>query len=207
MRLKLWTCSHKIMKIKKYFSTLLCIVSLAVQAQRGVRIAYIDMDVILSKNEEFKTANQLLDEKIAHWKEEIEVKKLQLKRIEDQFAVEKILLTPELIADRELEIKDFSSEVVSLQEKRFGPNGDMMIQKNQLLKPIQDQILSIVQDIAKERKYDFVFDRSSDIIMLYSAKNYDISELVLRRIQVQERIKERKEKINSAKKVLDDVSN
>ena len=64
-----------------------------------------------------------------------------------------------------------------------------------------------VQDIAKERKYDFVFDRSSDIIMLYSAKNYDISDLVLRRIQVQERIKERQEKINSAKKVLDDVSN
>ena len=195
------------MKTKIYFSTLLCLIFLAVSAQRGARIAYIDMDFILNKNKEFKTANQLLDEKIAQWKEEIEVKKLQLKRIEYQFAVEKILLTPELIADRELEIKDFASEVVSLQEKRFGPKGDMIIQKNQLLKPVQDQILSIVQDIAKERKYDFVFDRSSDIIMLYSAKNYDISDLVLRRIQVQERIKERKEKINSAKKVLDAVSN
>ncbi|OUW76938.1 MAG: hypothetical protein CBD72_02580 [Flavobacteriaceae bacterium TMED212] len=195
------------MKTKIYFSTLLCLIFLAVNAQRGARIAYIDMDFILNKNKEFKTANQLLDEKIAQWKEEIEVKKLQLKRIEYQFAVEKILLTPELIADRELEIKDFASEVVSLQEKRFGPNGDMIIQKNQLLKPVQDQILSIVQDIAKERKYDFVFDRSSDIIMLYSSKNYDISSLVIRRIQVQERIKERKEKINSAKKVLDEVSN
>ena len=149
----------------------------------------------------------MLDEKITQWKKEIEVKKLQLKSIEDQFAVEKILLTPELIADRELEIKDFVAEVVSLQEKRFGPNGDMMIQKNQLLKPVQDQILSIVQDIAKERKYDFVFDRSSDVIMLYSAKNYDISELVLRRIQMQERIKERKEKLNSAKEILDGASN
>ena len=195
------------MKTKIYFSTLLCLIFLSVSAQRGARIAYIDMDFILNKNKEFKTANQLLDEKIAQWKEEIEVKKLQLKRIEYQFAVEKILLTPELIADRELEIKDFASEVVSLQEKRFGPKGDMIIQKNQLLKPVQDQILSIVQDIAKERKYDFVFDRSSDIIMLYSAKNYDISALVLRRIQVQERIKERKEKINSAKKILDEVSN
>ena len=195
------------MKTKIYFSTLLCLIFLSVSAQRGARIAYIDMDFILNKNKEFKTANQLLDEKIAQWKEEIEVKKLQLKRIEYQFAVEKILLTPELIADRELEIKDFASEVVSLQEKRFGPKGDMIIQKNQLLKPVQDQILSIVQDIAKERKYDFVFDRSSDIIMLYSSKNYDISSLVLRRIQVQERINERKEKINSAKKVLDEVSN
>ena len=106
-----------------------------------------------------------------------------------------------------MEIKDFASEIVSLQEKIFGPNGDMMIQKNQLLKPVQDQVLSIVQDIAKERKYDFVFDRSSDIIMLYSAKNYDISDLVLRRVQAQERIKERKEKINSANKVIDRVSN
>ena len=195
------------MKIKLFLTAVLCLLSLAVHAQRGARIAYIDMDVILSKNKEFRTANQLLDEKITQWKKEVELKKIQLKRLEDQFAVEKILLTPELISDREMEIKDFASEIVSLQEKRFGPNGDMMIQKNQLLKPLQDQVLSIVQDIAKERKYDFVFDRSSDIIMLYSAKNYDISDLVLRRIQAQERIKERKEKINSANKVIDRVSN
>ena len=192
------------MKLKLFLTLVLCFLYFSIHAQRGTRIAYIDMDVILSKNKEFRTANQLLDEKITQWKKEVELKKIQLKRLEDQFAVEKILLTPELISDRELEIKDFASEIVSLQEKRFGPNGDMMIQKNQLLKPVQDQVLSIVQDIAKERKYDFVFDRSSDIIMLYSAKNYDISELVLRRIQAQERIKERK--INSAKKVSGKVN-
>ena len=192
------------MKLKLFLTLFLCFLYFSIHAQRGTRIAYIDMDVILSKNKEFRTANQLLDEKITQWKKEVELKKIQLKRLEDQFAVEKILLTPDLISDRELEIKDFASEIVSLQEKRFGPNGDMMIQKNQLLKPVQDQVLSIVQDIAKERKYDFVFDRSSDIIMLYSAKNYDISELVLRRIQAQERIKERK--INSAKKVLGKVN-
>jgi len=195
------------MKKKILLTIVLCSISLAVQAQRGARIAYIDMDVILNKNKEFRTSNQLLDEKITQWKKEIELKKFQLKQIEDQFAVEKILLTPELIVDREMEIRDFASEVVSLQEKRFGPNGDMMIQKNQLLKPVQDQVLSIVQDIAKERKYDFVFDRSSDIIMLYSSKNYDISDLVLKRIQAQERIKERKEKINFTNKIKDRVNN
>ena len=186
---------------------ILFVIPSILHGQRGARIAYIDMDVILNKNKEFSTANMLLDEKISQWKKEIELKKIKLKQIQDQFTVEKIILTPELIEDRELEIRDFASEIVSLQEKRFGPNGDMMIQKNQLFKPVQDQVLSIVQDVAKERKYDFVFDRSSDIIMLYSAKNYDISDLVLRRIQVQERIKERKEKINSANKVIDRVSN
>ena len=190
------------MKIISKLIFIIYLLPLAIHAQRGARIAYIDMDVILSKNKEFSTANNLLDEKISQWKKEIELKKIKLKQIQDQFVVEKILLTPEMIDDRELEIKDFASEIISLQEKRFGPNGDMIIQKNQLLKPLQDQILSIVQVLAKERKYDFVFDRSSNIIMLYSAKNYDISDLVLKRIQAQERIKERKEKINSAKKLI-----
>ena len=85
------------------------------------------------------------------------------------------------------------------QKKIFGSEGLYFLKKKELIKPVQDQVLSIVQDVAKERKYDFVFDRSSDIIMLYSAKNYDISDLVLKRIQLQERIKERKEKISSLK--------
>ena len=85
------------------------------------------------------------------------IKKIKLKQIQDQFVVEKILLTPELIDDRELEIKDFASEIISLQEKRFGPNGDMIIQKNQLLKPLQDQILSIVQVLAKRTEIRLCF--------------------------------------------------
>ena len=74
------------MKIKLFLSAILCTLAFAAMAQRGARIAYIDMDVILSKNKEFSTASQLLDEKIAQWKKEIELKKIQLKRIEDQFA-------------------------------------------------------------------------------------------------------------------------
>ena len=42
--------------------------SMTIHAQRGARIAYIDMDVILSKNKEFITANRLLDEKLPNGK-------------------------------------------------------------------------------------------------------------------------------------------
>ena len=52
--------------------------------------------------------------------------------------------------------------------------------------------MSAVRDIAKEKRYDFIFDRSSDLVMLYSTKNYDISQLVLRKINIQERNKARK---------------
>ena len=169
------------------------------QAQRGVRIAYIDMNIILDNIDEYQKANALLNDRIVEWKKEIELKKIQLQQYENQLEAERILLTPELITDRELEIKDFATEIIALQEKRFGPKGDRIIQRNKLIKPIQDQVLAIVQDIAKERKYDFVFDRSADVVMLYSSKNYDISDLVLKRINRQEKIKARKERLEAIK--------
>lgn len=168
-------------------------------AQRGVKLAYIDMDEILENVEEYKTAATLLDKNVANWKKDIELKKMELKGREEQLQAEKVLLTQELIEDRKLELQLFRSEIIDLQTKYFGPTGDYIQQKNNLLKPIQDQVLSIVRQIAQERKYDFVFDRSSDLVMLYSAKNYDISSLVLQRINAQERIKARKKQIEERK--------
>ncbi len=190
--------------MKKVYSSIFLILTIIIsaQAQKPTRIGYVDMNVVLNKNNNYKASQKILDEKIEQWRKEIELRKIKLKQIQDQFQTEKILLTPELIADRELEIKIFADEIISLQEKRFGPDGDMVLERNMLLKPLQDQVLTIVQEIAKEKKYDFIFDRSSDLIMLYSAKNYDISDLVIKRIELQERIKNRNEKIQAAKKVI-----
>lgn len=171
-------------------------------AQRGTRVGYIDMDIILQNISEYKKASLLLDQKIEEWKKEIELKKIELEQLQDQLNAERVLLTPELIADRELEIKDFAGEVVSLQEKRFGPRGDRITQRDRLLKPIQDQVLTVVRTIAKERKYDYIFDRSADVVMLYSSKIYDISDLVLKRINAQQKRKARNEKLKAIKEKL-----
>ena len=178
---------------------LICVLSQFVSAQRGVRLAYIDMDEILENVDEYATASQLLEQNVEEWKKEIEVKKMELKGREEQLQAEKVLLTPELIEDRQTELDIFRKEVVDLQRKFFGPNGQYINQKNKLLKPIQDQVLSIVRQIAQERKYDFVFDRSSDLVMLYSSKNYDISSLVLQRINTQKRLNARKKELEERK--------
>ena len=73
-------------------------------------------------------------------------------------------------------------------QKRFGAEGDWLIQEKILIQPIQDEVLAIVQKIAEKNKFDFIFDKSSAIIMLYSEKKYDISELVLKSILRQEKI-------------------
>lgn len=186
-------------KIKFLFIVFISIISIPTFAQKGTRVGYIDMNIILKKIDEYNKASTLLDKNIEKWKKEIELKKIQLSQYEDQLNTERILLTPELINDRELEIKDFASEIINLQEKRFGPKGDMIIQRSKLIQPVQDQVLSVVKQIAEEKKYDFIFDRSSSLTMLYSAKIYDISELVIKRINRQQRIQNRKDQIEKLK--------
>ena len=181
--------------------------SLMVSGQRGTKVGYIDMAFILETVDEYNKASNLLDKNIENWKKEIELKKLELEQIQDQLNAERIIFTPELINDREMEIQDFASEIIRLQEKRFGPSGDMIIQRSKLMQPLQDQVMTIVKQVAEENKYDFIFDRSSTATMLYSAKNYDISDLVIKRINRQQKIQKRRDQIEALKSKASSLKN
>ena len=189
------------MNFKLAFTLLCFIISTQSFAQKGVRIAYIDFNKIIEEIGDYKEAIKNLEAKAENWNKEIGIKKMELKSMEDQLNSEKFLLTSELIKDRQEELDIYREDVFNLQNKYFGINGNYINQKNKLIKPIQDRILSVVREIAIEKKFDFVFDRSSDLIMLYSQKNYDISELVLRKINNQEKIKNRKEEIERRKQI------
>lgn len=189
------------MNFKLTFTLLCFIISTQSFAQKGVRIAYIDFNKIIEEIGDYKEAIKNLEAKAENWNKEIGIKKMELKSMEDQLNSEKFLLTSELIKDRQEELDIYREDVFNLQNKYFGINGNYINQKNKLIKPIQDRVLSVVREIAIEKKFDFVFDRSSDLIMLYSQKNYDISELVLRKINNQEKIKNRKEEIERRKQL------
>lgn len=147
---------------------------------KGTKIGYIDMEYILQNVTDYTEAKSQLDQKAQKWKQEIEVKKIEVSKLKDALKAEKALLTKELIDERETEIKFLENEMIDYQQKRFGPNGDLIQQKIVLSKPIQDQVFTAIQDIAERLKYDFIFDKSSDLTMLFTAKRFDISEQVLR---------------------------
>ena len=151
-------------------------------SQRGVRIGYVDMEYILENVEEYRDASEQLETKVQKWKIEIEQKLSVVAQMKKDLMAEKVLLTDELIAEREEEIQILEKEVLDYQQDRFGPQGDLVMQKQLLIQPIQDQVFNEVQQIGANKKYDFIFDKSADVVMLYSEKRHDISELVLRGI-------------------------
>ena len=170
--------------MKKFFlSIIIFTVAFQGNAQaKGVKIGYIDMDYILEKVPDYREASIQLEQKAQKWKQDIEIKKNEIVKLKEGLKTEKALLTKELVDERDEEIKFLESELLDYQQKRFGPNGDLMVQKSSIVKPIQDQVFNAVQDIADAKKYDFIFDKSSDLTMLFSAKRYDISDQVVRTI-------------------------
>lgn len=191
------------------FLFLAAITGTITQAQtRGTKVGYIDMEYILENVPDYKEAQTQLDQKAQKWKQEIEAKKNEIDKLKEALKAESPLLTKELIDERETEIKFLENERLDYQQKRFGAYGDLMTQKSALAKPIQDQVFTAVQDIAETKKYDFIFDKSSDFTMLFAAKRFDISDQVLRilnRIDKREQLSKKQLKEEEAKENAEDA--
>ena len=167
---------------KSYFFILLFLVSTFIFAQRGIKIGYIDTEYILENLPEYNQISKRLEEKAGDWKKEVEERTRKIDQKKESLKSERILLTSEMIEEIEEEILIEEEELSEYQQKRFGPRGDLIIQKQQLIQPIQDQIFNAIRELAKSRNYDFIFDKSADIVMLYSDKRYDVSDQILRTI-------------------------
>ncbi len=172
-------------------------------AQRGVRIAYVDMEYILENVEEYREASTQLETKVQKWKVEIEQKQSVVEQMKKDLMAEKVLLTNELITEREEDIKLLEKEMLEYQQDRFGPQGDLVLQKRQLIQPIQDQVFNEVQKIGANKKYDFIFDKSADVVMLYSEKRHDISDQILRGISRTRKVSAPGKKANARSKFDD----
>ena len=162
--------------------------SLNLNSQKPLRVGYINMDYILSNIDDYKTANEEYDIKLNLWRKEIESRTNKIESRLKELAIKKPLLPDEVYQNLIDEIDFDKKQLEQYAQKRFGPKGDWLVQEKILIQPIQDEVLAIVQEIADKNKFDFIFDKSSAIIMLYSEKKYDISELVLKSILKQEKI-------------------
>ncbi|MFK7746986.1 MAG: OmpH family outer membrane protein [Kordia sp.] len=185
------------MKTKVLFLLTMLLTLSTVNAQKrvGAKVGYIDMEYILENVTAYQEANTQLEAKAQRWKNEIQKKQNAIDQMKKNLSAERVLLTKELVDEREEEIEILEQELQTYQQDRFGPFGSLMAQRQNMVKPIQDQVLTAVQDIAKKKRYDFVFDKSADVVMLFSSKKFDISDQVLRVINRDEKRKGREDKL------------
>lgn len=159
--------------------TLILILVFGISNSWAQKFAYVDSQFILENIPEYLQAKKELDNISYDWQEEIETAYQNIERLYRAYQTDKVLLTEKMRQAREDEIIENEKEVKNLQQQRFGTDGDLYKKQEELIRPIQNQIYNAIQEFAENGKYGVIFDKSGDMLMLYSSKNLDKSDKIL----------------------------
>jgi outer membrane protein len=167
--------------MKKVFVSLVILVTVFVTGT-AQKYAFVDTEYILSNIPSYKAAQDQLDKLSEEWQKEVQAKYDEIDKMYKDYQAEKVLLTQDMQTKRENAIIDKEKEAKKLQNDYFGQDGEMIKKREELVKPIQDQIYNAVKDIATENGYAVIFDSASGPTMLYTNPRYDVSDEVLRKL-------------------------
>lgn len=165
-------------------SLILAIALFVAGAASAQRFAYVDTEYILDLMPEYRSAQKQLEQLSEDWQKEMEKMQVNIDKMYRDLQAEQVLLTEELRKKRELEIKDKEKALKDYRNQKFGYEGELFKKRQELVKPIQDKVFDAVQKIAKQNALDFIFAKSSELIMLYSNAKYDKSDEVLSELGV-----------------------
>ena len=164
--------------MKKFVFLLLLssVSSLGVQAQK---FGYVDMEYITSKMPEYQKAQSEMNQFSERWAKEIQEKGAEIDRMQRAYMAEEVLLTDELKRKRQNEIREKEMEAREYNNKVFGVDGQMFQKKKELLKPVMERVQRSVEKICSQRRLDFLFDKSSDFVMVYTNPKHDYTDYVM----------------------------
>ncbi len=144
-------------------------------------IVHVDTDYILNKIPAYKDAMNELDALAQQYKEDIDSRIKEVDSLFQVYQKNEVLMTPEMKSRLKQQIAEKDQEVKTLQKKYFGPKGLLAQKREELLKPIMDNVYQAVEEMAKEAHYDYVFDKATGEI-LYANENNDQSDVILKKL-------------------------
>jgi outer membrane protein len=169
--------------MKKILFATCCLLAFSL-AGNSQSIAVVDTKYILDKMPEYKDAQKRLDQTSMQWQKEIDDRQAALDKMYKEYDAEKVMLSDTLRKKREDQLFNKEKEVRDLQRKRFGFEGDLFKMRQELVKPIQDKVYNAIQQLAVNRIYDLILDKSEGITVIFADPKLDKSEDVLKSLGI-----------------------
>lgn len=151
-------------------------------AGRAQKIATVDMNYILKNIPAYEAANEQLNQISKKWQAEVEAQLKEVETMYKNYQTELVFMTEEMKKKREDEIIAKEKAAQELKRTYFGPEGELFKKRQSLMKPIQDEIFTAVQEISKEKNIDLVLDKSTSVNIIFSSPALDISDEILKQL-------------------------
>jgi len=147
------------------------------------KIGHINSEQIMQTLPEAQDAQRSLDNMVAQWENELQKMQADWKKKFDEYDKKKLILTDQARANQERELRELEQAIADFRNRKFGQNGELFQKQNEVMKPVQNKIFKVLEDVAKEDGYDYVFDKSGEILLLYTNDKSDLTQKVLQRMQ------------------------
>jgi outer membrane protein len=169
------------MKKILFLVALSSIMALQAEAQK---FGYVDMEYITSKMPEYQKAEAEMNQFSEKWAKEIQEKYAEIDRLQRAYMAEEVLLTEELKRKRQNEIKEKELEAREYNNKVFGMDGMMFQKKKELMKPVMERVQRAVEKVCAQRRLEFLFDKSSDFVMVYTNPRHDYTDYIMEELGI-----------------------
>lgn len=154
----------------------------AVFSAEAQRFAYVNTDYILDNIPDYKKAQEQIDKVTQEWRAEVDKKQKEVDDLYRAFQNEQYLLTEEQKKTRIAEIESKEKAIKDFQKAKFGFEGELFQKRQELIKPIQDKVYEAIEKYARERGYDFIFDKSSSTTILWANPENDKSDEIIKKL-------------------------
>ncbi|MEO7176831.1 MAG: OmpH family outer membrane protein [Saprospiraceae bacterium] len=159
-----------------------CLGSIGISAN-AQKIVLVDMKQVMETQSDYKTAQANLDKVSEEWRQQINQEYDKIKSMYNKYQAEQVMLTEDMRKQKEEEIMNKEKEVRELQKRKFGPEGDLFLKRQELVKPIQDRVSGEIEKLAAEKGYDLIIDKDSATGIIFASAALDKTEEFLKRIK------------------------
>lgn len=159
--------------------SLLVLTSAFAMAQK---YAFVDSEYIRKNIPAFNAAQDQLDKLSQQWEKEVADGYAVVEKMYKSYQNDAVLLSQDMKVKREEEIINKEKEMKELQNKYFGMEGDLFKKREELVKPIQDEILKAIKELAVEGSYAVIFDTAAGGNILFANPKFDLSDQVLEKL-------------------------
>lgn len=148
------------------------------------KIGYVSSEAIMKQLPDAQDAQKQIDALVAEWQNELNKMQQDWQKKYDDYEKRKLILTEQRRVEMERELRDSDQKIIDFRNKKFGQNGDLFSKQSELMKPVQDRVFKAIQDVAVEDGYDYIFDKSGEILLMYANSKYDLTKKVLEKLNV-----------------------
>jgi outer membrane protein len=161
--------------------TLLLLAPFAAAAEG--KIGFINSEAIMQALPEAQDAQRGLDALVTQWEGELQKMQDDWKRKFEDYDRKKLILTEQSRAEQERTLRELDQSIVEFRNRKFGQNGELFTKQNEVMKPIQNKLFKVLEEIAVEDGFDYIVDRSGEVLILYANAKLDLTSKALQRMQ------------------------